>query len=575
MKAGTLFSYIFLLSCTFLSAQVCLVSVAEDKEYRVGEKFRLSIIMQSDVRMEKMSTLRLPDFSNFKVVAAGAEESTFPKNDGSGTYVRQVIHQFVLIPKKAGTAKIGSAIVWANDIIYKSDAFDINIKAARKELFEEVGLQITAAVPKNEVYLKENISVELRAVSENINFIRSVKLHLPNSSEEYDAEFYPANASITRLGASDVYEKSLGVLVLHPKKAGIVSLKPLYAEYFNGEEILAVRPQPLQVRVKNLPPSSKNGHVGAFTFSELKILPGQKLESGSLVKLRMDVKGKTDWKNFRAPKLATEKDIFQYKPKIKFHSDKSGKGSAQITYYVKPAKAGTFQLKTDPYTSFNSETGTTNTHSASPVTLLVSPVQNEIAANSINTLDKIKDFTANVVQNVTPGDTKTAVITEQDAGFYTKNFWWLNGLLWLSLFSAGTVYLRSRRKKKNKSVPSSAVQTSKPEAEPAAEKVSCYSAIEAHEAEIKEKLRPDMQQKLTFLKNAASAGRVQAFWDLFFEISPELKVAAANASDSHLAARYNALQSEAEILRFGKGTAENYQKLAAEAEHLYQDLPVS
>lgn len=443
---------LFLFSAVFFYSQVSFVSLIEDKEYKVNQKFTLTFVLEiSGENMVQQTRLQLPDFSKFERSGSGSERNILILDRGK---VDQMVYQQVLTPKSSGYFKIGSATVTVNGYIYKTESFEIYVAEADKNAAPETpakaknDLYLNVEVEDAEVYQNQPVVAVLRAYSRNINNFRKVKnVQLPTQKQaEFSAVSY--KKSDIEYSKNDVSSQILAIYLIFPQKSGTLQMMPAMATYSADKKKLLSNK--VNIKVKNLPANAPNDYknaVGDFRI-DFEAKKTEKIEINKPINVKLTISGEGNMENLQLPTIKKSPDYEVFQPKI-FKSLKTVetgiKGEITIDYIVIPKKSGVFSIITEAFSYFNPNEKKYTDLGAQEIELNVVS-QEELLANR-TPLERMNAYTNTVLETVdNPVITTKKLKVEQEGGIDWKTSL-LNFILFVSIIG---IFLLINNRQKNK-----------------------------------------------------------------------------------------------------------------------------
>ena len=305
--------------------------------------------------MHQQTPIKLPDLSKFEVLGNASEAFTFIDPE-TGVQVKQIVYQLILLPKKTGKIKIGSALVQVNGKVYRSDAFDIIVKEGGKRRFEENHLRevhLSMETENREVYENQPVVVVLKAYGRNYDDFRKVHdIRFP----AVKGDLYPISTAKQEVSIEneEIASQIIGSFVVFPEKSGEFSILPALAK-LNNDKISSNR---LKINVKKLPdkaPESFKNAVGEFKI-ELTAPNKKEIEIDKPFDVFVKLSGEGNLKSIALPKIIESADYSVLKPKQEADIQTKSKGLlGEITehYLIVPKKEGEIAVKIEDFTFFN------------------------------------------------------------------------------------------------------------------------------------------------------------------------------------------------------------------------------
>ena len=140
-----------------VAAATGITATVNRNEASVGEHISLTLSVDGSATADP----QLPDLSAFEVYSQGQSTQMQIANGRMST---SVSHQYVLVPKSAGTFAVGAATIEIGGKTYSSQPFTLRVLAAAEQPRESRDLFVTAKVSKTEAFVGEqNVTGESRA----------------------------------------------------------------------------------------------------------------------------------------------------------------------------------------------------------------------------------------------------------------------------------------------------------------------------------------------------------------------------------------------------------------------------
>ncbi len=545
---------VVLISSIFSFGQVRLEADTNKKEVKSQEVFNLTIVLEvngNDLIQE--SPLRLPDLSKFNVIAKGSEQNTLV-NPKTNTVINQLVYEIALEPKQSGNYKIGSALVQVNGKIYKSEPFEVVVSeevVASKNVVKKPAndVYVNLELQDEEVYQNQPTIAILRAYSKNFNNLRRVG-HV-QFAEQNNLNIQPisfARSEIEQNSRSQISSQVIAVVLIFPKESGRIEIKPASILYKEDEKIEKISSNRVNLKVKGLPkgsPSNFSNAVGEFNVeisSKDASLTNAEIDKPINVDVRLSGEGNLSTKFL--PKLKESSDYILFKPELDTHLKNSSTGLAgEIVahYIVIPKKSGTIAINTQDFSYFNPETkkyvnlGTKN--------LTINVMTPEEIAESKSTLDRVNEYTKNVMETVqTPIVGPNKVQTKESGEIKWLNL--LTNYSLIAILAAAFIFvitlIKKRKNLKNK-------KDLKP-----------LSSVAETEAMIKSQQKVDVTTELEFLKKLADENNHERFFVEFEEFDKRIENQVNRDQNVDLKTYFEN--------HHGFATAENYRILLQEIQ---------
>lgn len=332
--------------------QVSVVSETNAREYEVNEPFKLNIGVEIEGNLEQQTPIKLPDLSKFEILGNASEIFSFIDPE-TGTMVRQTVYQLVLEPKQAGKIKIGSALVQVNGKIYKSEAFDIIVKEAKKtsELAHHRDVFLSMEALNGGVYENEPIKIVLRAYGKNFSQFRKVhQVKLPHQvGNIYSISLDKKDIEVN---SNDFASQVLASFIFFPDKAGNIIIPPAMAK-LSDENISS---NELKINIKPLPKDAPKSFKNAVGNFELTIDADEKTEINKGFDVWVKLSGEGNLHDIELPKILESEDYQVFKPKKDIKTSPQNNtiyGEITEHYIVIPKKEGEISLSLEEFTFFN------------------------------------------------------------------------------------------------------------------------------------------------------------------------------------------------------------------------------
>lgn len=455
---------VFLFSADALFGQVTLLSAVDDKELRVNEPFRLTVVLEvSGAEYVQESGVKLPDLSKFNYIGNASDQNTFV-DPAKNILVNQIIYQVTLQAKKSGKYKIGSALVQINGKMYKTEPFDVMVKDAdRKPAVADRKLDnpyLDVEIRDRDVYKNQPTVAVLRAYSGDFNDFR--KLSKVRFSTQQNLKIWPVSfdkseiePSVGQRPASQV----IAVFLIFPKESGRLELNPVSAEFKDAKAVKLLSKK-TALNVKKLPqnaPANFHDAVGKFTV-ELNAENGTRPEIEKPMKVVLKVAGAGNFGLMQIPKLLKSNAYTFFSPKIKSDTriGESGlEGTVSAQYILIPKKAGNLEIKTEKFSYFNPETQ--HYEDLGHEILSVDVLTPEEISDSKTTMERVNEYTNTVFKKVgapvLQAKNFSVEKNERSASKAFQNFAWLCGAISVALLLLFRFKKNKTTKPSNTSIP--------------------------------------------------------------------------------------------------------------------------
>lgn len=358
MKSRIFFILSFL--AFFISyGQISLLAEASTKEPKQNERFTLTIVLEiNGNNVEQQSPIKLPDLSKFEILGTATEQAS-GMNPRTRTVQNQVFYQVILQPKEKGKVKIGSASVWVNDKLYKTEPIEIVVKAGSKNVESPANalaeIYLSLEISDKEVFENEPTIATVRAYGRNVDDLRKIKKAEFPKEQGYDV-YSEANNKGEIEYESDVLSQVLAKYVVLPQRSGVIVLPQASVTFFSRQA--PVSSNRAKVLVKTLPkdkPENFDNSVGDFNLN-VKVDKSKAIEINKPFNVQIKVSGKGNLKSVKVPKILESSEYSVFKPKVvtkyEIKNDKFT-GFVSHEYVVIPRKTGDIELKIEPFVFFN------------------------------------------------------------------------------------------------------------------------------------------------------------------------------------------------------------------------------
>ena len=538
---------LFLLASAFSFAQVNLYSEVNTQDTRVNTPITFTIVLEifgEDLIQE--TPVKLPDLTKFDY-AISSEQNTLI-DPVKKIRINQMVYQFSLNPKQTGNVKIGSALVKINGKMYKTEPIDIFVKEAEKKPLATnnpaKSMYLQVQLEEREVYKDEPVVAVLKAFSRNISNFRHLE----------PAKFEPArNLTIRSIANFDELiedtensysSQIIGMFVIVPKVAGVMDVPPIEVPLSNHKNTLVSNK--VRLNVKKLPkgaPENFNDAVGKYDVRIEMIDKGKEnFEINKAFNIAVKVSGNGNLSPSIIPKIVASPDYEVFDPKIINNSKatlKGLEGEVEAQYVIIPKKRGDLKISTEDFSYFDPKEE--KYVDVGSKVLVLNAVNAQDIANAKTTLQKVNEYTNNVLEKVD----SPVINTEKLKIKEHKQFNWLGifgNLLIVAFGSIVFVYFNKRRKEKKKLE---------------LEKKNAVSApiinIEETEAILRSKNKFDLDSSINYLTKNLNDDNASHFFNAF----EDLKSEANKYCQSHYSTSF------AEYLRtnFGMSSYEQYNQL--------------
>lgn len=538
---------LFLLASVYSFAQVNLYSEVNTKEARVNNPFVFTVVLEifgEDLIQE--TPIKLPDFSRFDY-AVSSEQSTFI-DPIKKIRINQIVCQISLDPKQPGNLRVGSALVRVNGKVYKTEPIDVLVKEAEKKPLASQNpsknMYLNMQVSDKEVYKNEPVIGIIKAYSKNISGFRHLE----------PAKFEPTKNFVIRSIANfdesieetdnDFSSQIVAMFVIIPKVTGYVEVPPAEIPFKNHKNTLVSNK--VKINVKKLPegaPANFNNAVGKYDVKvELIDKNKENFEINKAFNISVKVSGSGNLSPSILPKILPSADYETFEPKIINNSlaTKDGlEGDIEAQYVIIPKKRGDLKIAIEDFSYFDPKEE--KYMEIESRYLLLNTVNAQDIANAKSTLQKVNEYTNNVLDRVDSPvmNTKKLKIEEHK----TVNWYGIIGNLLIVIFGSvffGFIFKRYKEKKKK-------------EAEKKNLPIAPIVNIEETEALLRNKKKFDTESYFIYLQKILEENDSAKFFQAFEELK----------SDADRYCRDHYSKSFADYLQsdFGNTYTEKYDQL--------------
>lgn len=538
---------LFLLASVYSFAQVNLYSEVNTKEARVNNPFVFTVVLEifgEDLIQE--TPIKLPDFSKFDY-AVSSEQSTFI-DPIKKIRINQIVCQISLDPKQPGNLRVGSALVRVNGKVYKTEPIDVLVKEAEKKPLASQNpsknMYLNMQVSDKEVYKNEPVIGIIKAYSKNISGFRHLE----------PAKFEPTKNFVIRSIANfdesieetdnDFSSQIVAMFVIIPKVTGYVEVPPAEIPFKNHKNTLVSNK--VKINVKKLPegaPANFNNAVGKYDVKvELIDKNKENFEINKAFNISVKVSGSGNLSPSILPKILPSADYETFEPKIINNSlaTKYGlEGDIEAQYVIIPKKRGDLKIAIEDFSYFDPKEE--KYMEIASRYLLLNTVNAQDIANAKSTLQKVNEYTNNVLDRVDSPvmNTKKLKIEEHK----TVNWYGIIGNLLIVIFGSvffGFIFKRYKEKKKK-------------EAEKKNLPIAPIVNIEETEALLRNKKKFDTESYFIYLQKILEENDSAKFFQAFEELK----------SDADRYCRDHYSKSFADYLQsdFGNTYTEKYDQL--------------
>lgn len=399
---------LFLISAISVHGQVTLKVLPDKRDMQSNDNLTLTVYLEiRGDEFSQQSNLRSPDFSKFDMIGTASKQNTF-LDERTKSVINQTVYQFVIEPKQAGRIKVGSFLITANDKIYKTEPFDIYVTEGTKKATAKADIEddmyLDLQIKKRSVYKDQPTIAVLKAYSKNYDNFRNLSdIKFPKNN---DLNIHPISykkADIEQNENSKMSSQVIGVFLITPSESGEIDVPSVSALIKNKTANSTLKSNRILLKVKKLPenrPQSFQNAIGDFKLNLNSPSEGYKIV-GQPMDVTLTVSGEGNFRLMDLPKLSESADYSFFPPKIVFNTQSSENGSVGnvvLKYIVIPKTSGRIILKTDDFSYFKPEQKTYENLTAD--TLNIEAKTQEEISNTKSTLDKVNEYTSNVLSNV-------------------------------------------------------------------------------------------------------------------------------------------------------------------------------
>jgi hypothetical protein len=540
---------LFFLASIHSFAQVNFYSEGNTQDVRVNSPITFTVVLEifgEDLIQE--TPVKMPDFSKFNY-DFGSEQNTLI-DPVKKIRINQMVYQFSLVPKQTGNIKIGSALVKVNGKIYKTEPIDVFVKEAEKKSVATnnpaKNMYLNMQVSDKEVYCNEPVIAVIKAFSRNISGFR----HLEPAKFEHTKNF--VMRSIVNIDESieetdnDFSSQVIAMFVIVPKTIGVVDVPPVEVPLTNHKNVLVSNK--VKINVKKLPegaPVNFNNAVGKFD-AKIELLDKSKesFEINKAFNVAIKVSGNGNLSPSILPKILPSSDYETFEPKIINNSKATLagiEGEIEAQYVIIPKKRGDIKIGTEDFSYF--DPNEEKYVEIGSKFLALNTVNAEDIANAKTTLQKVNEYTNNVLEKV-----DSPVISTQKLKIKEhKSLNWLGifgNLLIIGFGAIVFMYANKRYKEKNKR-----------EQEKKNTSLEPIVTIEETEALLRNKKKFEVDSYFNYLNKKLNDEDSSKFFEAF----EELKTDANQYCKEH----YSSTFSEYLRINFGLNDYEKYNQLIA------------
>ena len=506
---------LFLFSTIFSYGQVTL-AVSEVKDQKVNQPFNLTVLLEiAGENMQQETPLRMPDTSKFDIIGTASEQNTIVLDAKKGNVLNQMVYQMVLSPKRAGKVTFGSVLVTVNGKIYKTEPFEINVrendrKSSVATTSQSEDVYLNMEVKDKEVYKNEPTVAVLRAYSRDFNNFRKVgNIQYPR---DRNIRIKPVSFAKSEIESnSDIASQVIAVFMIFPSETGTVEVPPVSASISGSSREEKISSNKVRLNVKKLPsgmPNHFKNAVGKFDVSVINKSTVDVAEVEKPVNISVQISGSGNFGTLHLPKMVNSTDYVFFEPKISVKtSAKENRlsGILNADYVVIPKRSGPISISFENFSYFDPETKKyVDLGSKSIVINVKTPEQ---IANSKTTLEKVNDYTNNVLETVNTPVLETHNLKVKDNSKINWKIVFGNLALMAGLLS---LFLVVRKKMTHRSL--KPVSETKP-----------ITTIAETEELIRTKLSVQFDDNIKYLKKLAENKDFSKFISVYEELNTETK----------------------------------------------------
>lgn len=458
MKLKLVFIFVFIMSVSFVQAQVSFVAKVSKKTLGINERLRVDFEMNEDG-----DNFVPPSFNGFNVVGGPNQSISNSWINGKRSYSKT--YSYFLAPKSQGKFVINQATIEIDDQIYKTTPLNIVVTAAvtkpkdgnNADYVASENVHLVAEVSKTNPYLNEVITVVYKLyVSNDVSITRSWQEIDTPKFEDFWSQY------IEDKGKQQIFEGTykgkpyryviLRKAVLYPQKTGELTIEPLTLDIpidvqgntrdifgrrrmtrvnrtiSAGKRTINVKPLPMEGK-----PDNFSGAVGNFNFNVTT--NKSNLDANEALELKIRVEGTGNLKLFNLPTLNLPSSLEVYEPvrdnKVAVNI-KGMNGFINDTYTVIPQYKGSYPIRPITFSYFDTASKSYKTLSSNEIIIQVEngPVPNQPNNVKENSSKENKISLANDQFKYIKTSTSLIPIN-RPVFFKTSLFWWLTGIPFL------------------------------------------------------------------------------------------------------------------------------------------------
>ncbi|MGX9986902.1 BatD family protein [Soonwooa purpurea] len=526
-------SYILIFFSAMSSyGQVYITSETNVKEATNNDIISLTIALEiSGEDMIQESPVKLPDFQKFEVLDYGSEQNTII-DPIRKVRVNQMVYQFLLQPKQAGTIKIGSALVKVSGKMYKSEPFDITVRDVSKRIPDNTKslashnnqTYLNVKLDDREVYKNQAVVATLSVISKDVDNFRKVKnIRPPKNGNIIVQPISMHRSDIEQDAKSGLLSQVIGLFIIFPKEEGMLEIPSFTAEIID-HGTTKLTSNRTKLSVMHLPlgaPEDFNDFVGNFSvdMTNVESLP-QPIEINKPIDIVVKLIGRGNLSAKHMPKIIATEDYDVFPPKLvkNLKVEKQGiVGDIEAHYVVIPKKAGNIAIKTEKMAFFNPEKKLyKDLGEKSIVVRAMTPGEIE---NSKSTMQKVNEYTNTVLDKVNTPVLQTETLKLEK----TKGMNWSIIFANMALIGAMCMVFYFVRNRYQKRKLANIIKEEQLKARPK------ITTIEETEALLRQKSSLNLSSHFNYIENLLIQKKYSEFFKEFINLDNEV-----NAKSSRL-----------------------------------------
>jgi len=397
MKQFAILSFLFLLTCNFLQAQVSWTATSNAKSITLGETFTYTISLEN----ADGKRVEAPAFNNFEQL--GPPSRSVSQTIVNGASSRSTSWTFTLQPKKLGNLKIGPATCLVDGKKLETNSITIKVVKGKKQN------PTTATDLAKGIILKTEIEDETAYVGQPLRlrlkmYWKSNILNMRLKTEPDFSNFYVednrhgANRVVKEVINGETYTtKTIFQSIIYPKTTGkiIIGSYRLLVDVENANaprrrSIFGTSPSydrvemvsdPISLDVADLPSPKPTNFTGSIGQLELSCSVDKRvLSTDDAVSLKVTLTGRGDTKQMVAPVFLSTDSLEIYPPKLLEETQTETPDGfikqKSFEYLLLPKYAGTYDVQ-PKYIYFNSSSDTYEEITCNTIDLRVSQGSNK------------------------------------------------------------------------------------------------------------------------------------------------------------------------------------------------------